>query len=264
MGFREADVKGIMWEMATQEPADVQLTGTPRRVLLADDSYRILHEALVTNRLAPGQRLNIEQLAEDMNVSITPVRHALVRLEADGLVTREQYKGYVVSRLLDPATVSDIFDARVVIETQVAARAAERASKADVASLVELAEYGPIDDVPDDLAGFESRTPLSYDSAFHMRIAQIAGNSVLVDMIEGLAKRMSAYRSFRMQLMQTKWSPRGEFLIATTREHAAIVRAIRRGDAEAARTAMRKHIESARHRDIDATPDELDAQLAGS
>jgi len=238
----------------------MQLTDTPRRVLLADDSYRILREALIANRLAPGQRLNIEQLAEDMNVSITPIRHALVRLEADGLVTREQYKGYVVSRLLDPSTVAEIFDARMVIETQVVAWAAARASKADVESLVELAEQDPVSDAPEDLAGFETSTPLSYDSAFHLRIAQISGNSVLVDTLEGLDKRMSAYRSFRTQLLHTKWSPSGEFLLATKREHTAIVRAIRRGDAEAAQAAMRKHIDNARRRDVDATP-EIDAAL---
>jgi DNA-binding GntR family transcriptional regulator len=231
------------------------LTATPRRVLLADDSYRILREALIANRLAPGERLNIEQLAEDMQVSITPIRHALVRLEADGLVTREPYKGYVVSRLLDPSTVSDIFDARILIETQLAARAAERATPDDVAHLTELAEADPMADAPEDAVAFESDAPLSYDGALHMTIAHLAGNPVLVETIDSLGKRMSAYRSFRTQLLHTKWSPKGEFLVATKAEHAAIVRAIGRGNAEAARKAMHKHLQNARKRDIDAPSD---------
>ena len=245
-----------MWEMSDQQP-DLHLTGTPRRVLLADDSYRILREALIANRLAPGQQLNIEQLAEDMNVSITPIRHALVRLEADGLVTRAPYKGYVVSHLLDPSTVSDIFDARVVIETQLVARAAERATKTDVTLLAELAGADPMAEVTDtDALGVDHPTPLSYDGAFHMRIAQIAGNHVLVDTLDNLGQRMSAFRNFRTQLLHTKWSPSGEFLVATQKEHAAIVRAIRKGDAEAAQAAMRKHLENARNRDIDVSPDD--------
>ncbi|HET7571446.1 MAG TPA: GntR family transcriptional regulator [Gaiellaceae bacterium] len=229
-----------------------QLAATPRRVLLADDSYRILREALIANRLAPGERLNIEQLAEDLNVSITPIRHALVRLEADGLVTREPYKGYVVSRMLDPSTVSDIFDARILVETQLAARAAERATPEDGALLADLADADPMADAPPDTLPVASEAPASYDSALHLTIARIAGNAVLVDTIDSLAKRMSAYRSFRTQLLHTKWSPSGEFLLATKKEHAAIVRAIRRGNADAARTAMRRHLENARKRDLDA------------
>jgi DNA-binding GntR family transcriptional regulator len=240
-----------MSEMSHPEP---RLTGTPRRVLLADDSYRILRDALIGNRLAPGQRLNIEQLAEDMNVSITPIRHALVRLEADGLVTRAPYKGYVVSRLLDRSTVSDIFEARMFIETGLVALAAERATKADVELLTQLAESDPMSDAPDE--GESDGGGLNYDGAFHSHIARIAGNAVLVETIEGLFKRMSAYRSFRMQVLRTQWSPSGEFVLATKREHAAIVRAIRRGNAEAARTAMRKHLESSRRRDIEPIPGE--------
>jgi DNA-binding GntR family transcriptional regulator len=249
----EADIKDFMSEMKDAIPP---VTGTPRRVLLADDSYRILREALIANRLAPGQRLNIEQLAEDMNVSITPIRHALVRLEADGLVTRAPYKGYVVSRLLDRSTVSDIFDARMLIETELVSRAAERATKADAELLADLAGTDPMADAPESVAGLDDVTDLNFDGAFHTRIAQIGGNAVLVETIEGFFKRMSAYRSFRTQLLHTEWSPSGEFVLATQREHAAIVRAIRRGNAEAARTAMRKHLENSRLRDIDPVPED--------
>jgi DNA-binding GntR family transcriptional regulator len=244
-----------MSETGGRDP-DAPLTATPRRVLLADDSYRILREALIANRLPPGQRLNIEQLAEEMQVSITPIRHALVRLESDGLVSREPYKGYVVSHLLDPSTVADIFDARLLIETQVAARAAEQASKEVGDALIALADEDPMASVDDPAAlGVEAEAPMNNDGALHLRIAQIAGNPVLVDTLDSLAKRMSAYRSFRTELFRTKWSPRGEFLVATKNEHAAIARAIRRGNAEAARTAMRKDLENARRRDMDAAPE---------
>ncbi|HEX3807565.1 MAG TPA: GntR family transcriptional regulator [Gaiellaceae bacterium] len=239
-----------------EEPPNNHVGSSPRRVLLADDSYRILREALIANRLAPGQRLNIEQLAEDMNVSITPIRHALVRLEGDGLVTREPYKGYVVSRLLDRSTVSDIFDARMVIETEVVARAAERASKADVELLLELAELDPMSEVPPDDSGFDEDAPLNNDGVFHRRIALVAGNTIIVDTLDTLFKRMSAYRSFRLQLQRKEWSQSGEFVLATTREHVAIVRAIKRGNADSARSAMRKHLENARRRDIDPVADD--------
>ncbi|HET7571445.1 MAG TPA: GntR family transcriptional regulator [Gaiellaceae bacterium] len=239
--------------MADLEPtADAKVTGRPRRVLLADDSYRILREALIANRLAPGERLNIEQLAEDMQVSITPIRHALVRLEADGLVTREPYKGYVVSRMLDPSAVSDIFEARLLIESELVARTAVRATKADVEELARLASHEPMSETA---PGGDPDGPLDYDGAFHELIAKTAGNAVLVDTIDALFKRMSAYRSFRVQVLESKWSPSGEFDLATKREHTAIVRAIRQGDPAAAQAAMRKHLENARRRDTEPIPD---------
>jgi DNA-binding GntR family transcriptional regulator len=250
-----------MLEVSGQQP-EIPVTGSPRRVLLADDSYRILREALIANRLAPGQRLNIEQLAEDMNVSITPIRHALVRLETDGLVTRAPYKGYVVSRLLDRSTISDIFGARMLIETELAARAAEHATKEDVEALTELAGHEPMSEAPEPPPGTDVQGPLDYDGAFHERIAQVAGNLVLVETIDALFKRMSVYRSFRVQVLRSKWMPRGEFDLATKGEHAAIVRAIGRGNPDAARAAMLKHLENAKRRDMEPLPghnDEFDA-----
>jgi DNA-binding GntR family transcriptional regulator len=230
------------------------IVGSPRRVLLADDSYRILREALVANRLAAGTRLSIEQLAEDMNVSITPIRHALVRLEADGFVTRAPYKGYVVSLLLDPSAVSDIFDARLMIETELAERAAARASKADIDELTELAGREPMSETPSPPAGGDLEGPVDYDGAFHERIARTAGNAVLADTVTALFKRMAAYRSFRVQVLEAQWSRSGEFDLATKREHMAIVRALGRGDPAAAAAAMRKHLENARRRDIAPLP----------
>jgi DNA-binding GntR family transcriptional regulator len=225
----------------------------PRRMLLADDTYGILREALITNRLTPGQRLNIEQLAQDLNVSITPIRHALVRLEADGFVTREPYKGYVASDLLDRATVAEIFAARIIIETELVAKAAAAATKADIAFLARVAKLDPVERFTEDDDASGGDAALSCDAALHRRIAVIAGNRTMVDILDGLNKRMSAYRSFKNQrvLLGDEWNPRPQDLSATKREHAAIVRAIRQADGDAARAAMRKHLENASRRDID-------------
>lgn len=227
----------------------------PRRMLLADDTYDILRDALITNRLTPGQRLNIEQLAQDLNVSITPIRHALVRLEADGFVTREPYKGYVASELLNRATVGEIFQTRILLETHVVSLAASLAGKEDVAFLSRVARLDPTSlfSEADDGVGLGGDAAMSCDAALHRRIAQIAGNKTIVDLLDGLNKRMSAYRSFKNQAVRlgNEWNPTSQDLSATKREHAAIVRAIKAQDGEAARAAMRQHLENASRRDID-------------
>lgn len=231
----------------------------PRRMLLADDTYDILREALITNRLIPGQRLNIEQLAQDLNVSITPIRHALVRLEADGFVTREPYKGYVASDLLNRATVAEIFQARIIIETELVTKAAALASKADLTFLSRVAKMDPIARFTEDDEVSGGDAAFTCDAALHRRIATIAGNMTMVDILDGLNKRMSAYRSFKNQAVRSgdEWNPTSQDLSATKREHAVIVKAIRQSDGDAARAAMRLHLENASRRDID--PLETDA-----
>lgn len=225
----------------------------PRRMPLADDTYDILRTALITNGLPPGQRLNIEELARDLNVSITPIRHALVRLEADGLVTREPYKGYVASKMLDRATIAEIFAARLLLESETVAKAAAQATKEDVAFLSRIVEMDPrstfAEDSDDDYAG------LSCDAVIHRRIAEIAGNQTLVDVLESLTKRVLSYRSFKQQQLGEghAWRPA---VAATKREHTAIVKAIRHADADAARAAMRRHLENASNRDVDSWPDD--------
>lgn len=237
------------------DPQDGAATwrSVPRRMLLADDTYDILRDALITNKLAAGKRLNIEQLAQDLNVSITPIRHALVRLEADGFVTREPYKGYVASELLNNATVAEIFQTRILLETEIVSLAAGLATKDDLAFLSRVAKLDPTDRFTedDDTVGVDAA--MSCDAALHRRIAVIAGNQTIVDILDGLNRRMSAYRSFKNQrlLAGNEWNPTRKDLSATKREHAAIVRAVRQRDPEAARAAMRRHLENASRRDID-------------
>ena len=63
----------------------------PQRTVLADDVYEIIRESLISQRIAPGSRLNLDELARKLHVSNTPVRQALARLESDCLVTKEPY-----------------------------------------------------------------------------------------------------------------------------------------------------------------------------
>ena len=233
--------------------SETGLRPLPRHMLLADDVYTFLRDALLTNRITPGSRLIIEQLSKDLAVSITPIRHALVRLESDGLVTREPFKGYVASPLLDPDTVSEIYTARIVIETQLASRAAGAVTADDLDTLDALAHADPLSACTDDDA--ES---VSCDEMLHRRIALLGGNRTLSQVVDGLNQRLLAYRAFHLQRIEAgQWDPAAKSAI-TISEHLAIVAAIRDGDAKAAAVAMRTHLTNASHRDIDSL-----AQLSG-
>src|SRR3954471_2458415 len=107
-----------------------------RRSTLVEDIYESLKALVMQHTLAPGERVNIDALARELEVSPTPVREALARLESDGLVRKRPLAGYTVSPLLTRQEFTDMFDMRLVLEGAAARWAAERAQPEVRAAIV--------------------------------------------------------------------------------------------------------------------------------
>src|SRR5690606_27591384 len=108
--------------------------------------YARLRADLQSGRLAPGSRLREVDLAERLKVSRTPVREALKRLEADGLVTFVQARGLIVTEL-SPDQVVKLYAMRELVEGAAARFAAEAASKEHIGTLETIyAETLTVDD----------------------------------------------------------------------------------------------------------------------
>src|ERR1700754_4253911 len=97
----------------------------------------LLEEAILEGELQPGERLRAEALAQRFGTSRTPVREALLQLEAQGLVDVEPNRGAVV-RAFDADDLRDLYEVRALLEPQAAARAATRISADDIERLEEL------------------------------------------------------------------------------------------------------------------------------
>ena len=82
--------------------------------------------------LQPGMRLSIDGLARELQVSPTPVREALFRCEAEGLVVRRPNAGYTVAPLLDREGLLNLYDIRLLLEPEAAARAATSVTADDL------------------------------------------------------------------------------------------------------------------------------------
>ena len=95
-----------------------------RQVLRAEVEELIL-ERLLESRWSPGSRLSIDGLARDLEVSPTPVREAMVSLERSGLVEYVALRGYVVAPMLDVEQMTELLDARKVVEAAALNRAFE-------------------------------------------------------------------------------------------------------------------------------------------
>lgn len=96
---------------------------------LADVAYRRLSEALLTGKIPPGHRLVMDQLANQLGISRTPVRDALLRLERENLIEPTGKRGYVV-RAMTVDDAGHLYEARTAIEGFAARRVAEMGERA--------------------------------------------------------------------------------------------------------------------------------------
>jgi DNA-binding GntR family transcriptional regulator len=104
----------------------------------AEAVYQALRQGIVHGKLAPGERLRSDALANDLRVSRTPVREALRKLEAEGLV--QQSGSHVYVRALSEQDLTELFYVREALEGMAARLAAENATPAEIAEIGELLE----------------------------------------------------------------------------------------------------------------------------
>ena len=95
-----------------------------QREPLTRSVYQVVIDMLMTHTLEPGARLSIEELARTLGVSQTPIREALARVEADGLIIKEPGRSYTVAPLMGIEQVRDLIELRMLVEPPAAAKAA--------------------------------------------------------------------------------------------------------------------------------------------
>ena len=195
---------------------------------LAQRVYVRLRDAIADGRLKAGERLSERGLAEALGVSPAPVRDALHRLEAEGLVHTQPRRGSFVADL-GPAKLRQMGRLRAALEGVAAAFAAEQATPAQRAGLRDHLRAMRAATEAADLPALAEA-----NDALHAAILAIADHAVL-------SRHLQALRGY-------DHVTRGRILAASPeeprralREHAGIVAAIRRGDAARAEARMRAH-----------------------
>ena len=148
--------------------------------------YRKMLKAISSGQIPPGQKLITDQIASGLKVSETPVREALARLQARGLIWRDHHKGYVVQQFSSD-DLEEIIKIRVVLETMAITEACKRISPEEIASLLEMAkEFNRrVEDDIDEFYGFNQR--------FHSTVYRAANMPTLLGIIENLWEKMSPY-----------------------------------------------------------------------
>ena len=199
---------------------------------------RVLHELrelILGAELPPGSRLGEVELAERLGVSRTPVREALSRLAAEGLVDVSPNRGARVATWT-VAELEGVFDLRISLEPQLTGFAVPNASAADVEELEDLARRMVAVGGPGPGQDLDALVPLN--RAFHDRLITLAAHPALATALAAAIHPPIVRRNF------SAYDP--ESLRRSLAHHLEIVAAMRAGDPGWARAVMTAHVSNAR------------------
>jgi DNA-binding GntR family transcriptional regulator len=196
---------------------------------LSDEVASYVRELIMSGHVQSGDFIRLERIAEELELSATPVREGLLSLKGEGFVQLKPRRGFVVAPL-SASDVRDLFTAQALLAGELVARATARMEAAELRELNEVHEALRKAAQADDGDRVES---LNHD--FHRRINLAA----------------DAPRLAWMLSISTRFAPRRFFgtipgwYKASARDHTAIIKAITERDADTARVAMMRHMENA-------------------
>lgn len=211
---------------------------------VTDAVYELLEEAILSSRLDPGAKLRINTLAEMLGISGTPVREAMERLIARGLVVERmepgrKYRSYAVFDIED-ADIEQLFVARRSIDSTAAYICAQKNWRVDIEKLeFHAARFKAA--MTDYVNGNTSYPDAQADRQLHVELVNAAGNRYLSEMYRSIEKKLN-YLAVRtcefLALAQTRDDMR-----LLCNQHDAVINAIRMGFPQLAQTAMAEHVD---------------------
>jgi DNA-binding GntR family transcriptional regulator len=204
-------------------------------VTSAERTLAALRALILDGDLRPGTRLGEVELADRLGVSRTPVREALTRLAAEGLVEIAPNRGARVATWT-VAELEGVFDLRASLEPQLTGFAVDRASAEDVEALDEIAQRMLAVGSPGPEQDLDALVPLN--RAFHDRLIALADHPALATALAAAIHPPIVLRNFHTYDEAS--------LRRSLAHHGEIVAAVRAGDAAWARAVMTAHISNAR------------------
>jgi DNA-binding GntR family transcriptional regulator len=195
---------------------------------LAERAFSAIHGSIMNGQFGPGYRLRIEELAATLQISPTPIREALHRLQAIGLAQHRPHRGAHVTDL-NPEDLRDLYEARLALEPMAIGRAAlaftPNFAKTASRFLDQLALAEKANDVSE---VWKAHT------GFHFTFYEAANSAWLIRLITPLWESSQCYR--------LKWGPLKDDPRRRTREHRSILQACIDHDVDRATSVMHNHL----------------------
>jgi DNA-binding GntR family transcriptional regulator len=194
----------------------------------AEAVYEELRRRILSGVLQPAAPINQDALAPELGVSVTPVREAVRRLEAEGLVQFEAHKTVLV-RPLSRDELAEIYDVRLQLDPHAAALATGRVGEDELHEIERLAGAQ---------AGADAVARVARNRAFHRAIYARSGNELLTEILDRLWERSDRYR--------VRLLTRDVDVDRAAREHAQIAEAMRARRPRTVAKLVRAHVSNAR------------------
>lgn len=212
--------------------------GTPiqRANSLSGDVYEAIFAQLMSLKIPPGSRITVDALVKEFNVSQTPIREALGRLEGEGLVVKQHLIGFRAAPQITRRRFDELYEMRLLLEPHAARAAATALDPEKLALLSDAAGTMARREGKDDRSRYSSFA--RQDAAFHDMILAFAGNELIR---HTLAFQHTHFHIFRLMF-------HARVTEEALDEHEAILAAFAARDPDSAEKAMRIHIEHSRDR----------------
>ncbi len=192
----------------------------------------VIRQAIIDGRAEPGQRLKEEELAQQLGISRTPIREALLMLQAEGLVETAPNRGATV-RAYELSDLEDMYELRALLEGHAARRAATRIGADELEQLRASCER-----FEQLVGGTDVPALVSENAVFHDMILAAAESDRLIGMVRQVIAMPLVYKSYIW------YSP--EQAAASYRYHLELTDALEQADANRAELVMREHVYRAR------------------
>ncbi|CVI63449.1 GntR family transcriptional regulator (plasmid) [Agrobacterium leguminum] len=211
-----------------------------RPASLGNEVYEALYAQLMSLKIPPGSRISVDSLVRSLGVSQTPIREALSRLEALGLVEKTHLVGYSAAQQLNRDRLEQLYELRLLLEPFAAGKLAERRDEVVIAELKSLDLQMRNESKVTSRAAYGEFA--KKDAAFHNHIARSCGNDLVFESLQRLHTHVHLFRLYFHARATTD----------AIKEHEDLIQAIEEGNVPRAEKAMRRHIERSKSRFIDA------------
>lgn len=212
--------------------ADFQKLTKPKD--LKNWAYETIKNNILNMQVEPREQLRIEDLAKLMNVSRTPIREALLRLESEGLVKASSRVGFFVVEITRD-DLEELFELRKLTEGYAAEKAAVLMTAEDVERMSAIHQQAVTAFANNDLMKFNE-----HETALHDYLIRHSGNQRLLKMIEGLKDLTYRERLLALRLREN--------VEQSIEEHWRLIEALRERNAERAGALMQEHLENVKNR----------------
>ena len=206
---------------------------------LKDLIMKMLFDDIISLKIAPGSRINVNQIASEMGISRTPVVEAVAGLtEAGFIVNRPEASGSYVLELSLKDMIS-LYQVRDAIESEAAFLCAHNAEDSTIRELTRLADAFRDSVIMHDIRGMKDT-----DMPFHRMIIESCGNTYLIRSYEQIVPYLTRYQASMLEFIGRSSNDQNPWLSGVKYNHTALVSAIRLRLPELARQSMKDHIAS--------------------